>query len=159
MAEEGDIIVVSNEGDDSRSLMGEIMFRYCEYKKIGALVLDGPIRDIEAAKKIRFPIYATGSTPGGPYKDGPGEINVPISCGGVSVYPGDILVVDDDGVVVVPRKDGAQILKKAQKLQEQDLAKVAASVAGTVNRGWVTNLIKEKEIEIIDGYYEDRVRD
>ena len=91
MAREGDVIVVSNEGGvDNRSLMGEIMFTYAAYKKLNGLVLDGPIRDVKSAKEIPLPIYATGSTPGGPYKEGPGEINVPISCGGISVNPGDI---------------------------------------------------------------------
>lgn len=101
MAREGDVIVVSNEGGvDNRSLMGEIMFTYAAYKKLNGLVLDGPIRDVKSAKEIPLPIYATGSTPGGPYKEGPGEINVPISCGGISVNPGDIVVMDDDGVTL-----------------------------------------------------------
>ena len=82
---EGDVLVVSNEEDDTRALIGEIMMAYLRYtKKIAGIVLDGPIRDIDEIGKWDFPVYCTGTTPGGPYKEGPGEINVPIACGGVS---------------------------------------------------------------------------
>ena len=76
---------------------------------ITGIVLDGPIRDIDEIGKWDFPVYCTGTTPGGPYKEGPGEVNVPVSCGGVSVNPGDIILADPDGVIVIPRKDAPQI--------------------------------------------------
>lgn len=76
--QEGDVLVVSNEEDDTRALMGEIMMAYLKYtKKIAGIVLDGPIRDIDEIGNWDFPVYCTGTTPGGPYKEGPGEINVP----------------------------------------------------------------------------------
>lgn len=101
--QEGDVLVVSNEEDDTRALMGEIMMAYlCYTKKIAGIVLDGPIRDIDEIGNWDFPVYCTGTTPGGPYKEGPGEINVPIACGGVSVNPGDIILADPDGVIVIP---------------------------------------------------------
>ena len=82
MAGEGDVLVVSNEGDDKRALIGEVMMTYLRYeKKIAGIVLDGPIRDIEELSQWDFPIYATGTTPGGPYRGGPGEINVPVANG------------------------------------------------------------------------------
>lgn len=153
MAEAGDVIVVSNEGEQTRSLMGEVMFTYARYRQLGALVLDGPIRDIDAANGMSFPIYATGTTPGGPYKEGPGEINVPISCGGISVCPGDIVVMDTDGVIIIPLEDAEAVLKAAQAFQEQDAAKVVAAANGTSKRGWVDKALAEKNIEIIDGCY------
>lgn len=154
IAEEGDVIVVSNEGGvDNRSLMGEIMFTYAGYKKINGLVLDGPIRDVKAAKEMQLPVYATGSTPGGPYKEGPGEVNVPVSCGAISVNPGDIVVMDDDGVIIIPLKDAAAVLAEAKKLQSADEAKVIAAGNGTSKREWVSKAIEAKNIEIIDDYY------
>jgi len=154
MAKPGDVIIVSNEGGIlNRSLMGEIMFTYAGYKKITGIVLDGPIRDIEAASTINYPIYGTGTTPGGPYKEGPGEINVPISCGGISVNPGDIIVMDADGVIVIPLADAAAILESASTFQAQDVAKVLAAADGTAKREWVDKKLDEKEIEIIDGCY------
>lgn len=100
-----------------------------------------------------FPVYATGTTPGGPYKEGPGEINVPIACGEISVNPGDIILADPDGVVVIPRKDASTILKDAQAFKEKDGGKLQATLNGTIDRSWVDKLIKEKEFEIIDDYY------
>ncbi len=154
MAKEGDVIIVSNEGGvDNRSLMGEIMFTYASYKKLTGLVLDGPIRDVDAAKQMALPIYATGTTPGGPYKEGPGEVNVPISCGGISVNPGDIVVMDSDGVIIIPLKDAPEVLAAAQKLQANDEAKVIAAGNGTAKREWVGKKLAAKEIEIIDDMY------
>lgn len=154
IAKEGDVIIASNEGGvDNRSLMGEIMFTYASYKKLTGLVLDGPIRDVDAAREMALPIYATGSTPGGPYKEGPGEINVPISCGGISVNPGDIVVMDSDGVIIIPLKDAETVLAAAQKLQANDEAKVIAAGNGTANRAWVAKTLAAKDIEIIDDAY------
>ena len=119
MAQEGDYVIVSNEEDNTRSLTGEVMMAYLYHaKKAAGIVIDGPIRDLDELKKWDFPIYATGATPGGPYKEGPGEINVPVSCGGISVNPGDIIVGDPDGVIVIPRKDAARILEDARKFSE-----------------------------------------
>ena len=111
---EGDVVVISNEEETTRSLLGEVMVSYMFYqRKIAALVIDGPIRDSEELSKWDFPIYCTGTTPGGPYKDGPGEINVPIACGGISVNPGDLILGDYDGVICIPRKEAPALLPVA----------------------------------------------
>lgn len=151
---EGDVIVLSNEGDNTRALMGEIMMAYLYYtKKIAGIVLDGPIRDIDEIGQWDFPVYCTGTTPGGPYKEGPGEINVPISCGEVSVNPGDIILADPDGVIVIPRKDAATVLADAKKFQAADESKLAAAKNGTAKRDWVEKALQDKGFEIIDDVY------
>ncbi|MEZ3501460.1 RraA family protein [Pantoea sp. KPR_PJ] len=154
MATENDVIVVSNEGDRSRALMGEIMMTYaCYCKKIAGIVLDGPIRDIEAISQMNFPVFATGSNPAGPFKEGPGEVNSPIAVGGVAVCPGDLIVGDADGVIVVPLSDAATLLDKAQEYSRFDAAKVAAAKNGTANRAWVRKSLDEKGVEFIDDLY------
>ena len=154
MAQPGDVIVLSNDEDTTRSIMGEIMFTYAKYqKKLGGLVIDGPVRDVDALQEMDLPVYATGSTPGGPYKEGPGEVNVPIACGGISVHPGDIIVADADGIIVVPLKDAPEVLEAAKKVHEQDAAKVEAARNGTSNRAWVRKKLEEKKTEFIDGMY------
>lgn len=156
MAQPGDIIVLSNEEEQNRALMGEIMFTYAQYQqKLGGIIIDGPIRDLEALQDMVLPVYATGATPGGPYKEGPGEINVPIACGGVSVSPGDIIVADADGIIVIPLKDAEAVLAAAQAFQRQDAAKVEAAKNGTSNRGWVQKSLDEKGAEILDCAYGD----
>ena len=148
-------MVVSNEGDNTRALIGEVMMAYLRYtKKVAGIIIDGPIRDIDEIGNWDFPVYATGTTPGGPYKEGPGEINVPISCGEISVNPGDIILADPDGIIVIPRKDAPQILEAAKKFQAADESKLEASKNGTANRAWVEKSLEAKGFEIIDDVYE-----
>ncbi|MEW3562366.1 RraA family protein, partial [Enterococcus avium] len=93
-------------------------------------------------------------TPGGPYKEGPGEVNVPISCGEISVNPGDIILADPDGIIVIPRKDAPQILEDAKKFQTADETKLAAAKNGTSKREWVKKSLEAKGFEFIDDAYE-----
>lgn len=154
LCHEGDVLVVSNEEDNTRALMGEVMMAYLKYtKKIAGIVLDGPIRDIDEIGVWDFPVYCTGTTPGGPYKEGPGEINVPVSCGGISVNPGDIILGDPDGVICIPRKDAAAVLEEAKKFQAADEKKLIAAKNGTANRAWVEKALEDKGFEIIDDIY------
>lgn len=151
---EGDFLVVSNEGETSRSLIGDIMLSYLRYqKKIAGVIIDGPIRDLGDIRTWDFPIYATGSCPGGPYKEGPGEVNVPISCGEISVNPGDIILADRDGIIVIPREDAAAVLPAAKEFQEKDQSKVLLAKQGGLNRDWVDRLLEEKGFEILDEVY------
>ena len=151
MAKPGDVIILSNDGGESyRSLIGEIMFTYLASRGAAGIIIDGPIRDIDAVRKMEMPIYATGTNPAGPYKEGPGEINVPISCGGISVNPGDIIVMDEDGVIVIPLQEAETVLKNARAFQEKDEAKLLAAQEGRAKREWVDALIEKKEVEILD---------
>jgi regulator of RNase E activity RraA len=154
MAGPGDVIVVANEGDRSQSLTGEIMVTYAQFKGVAGLVLDGPIRDLGAISQLAIPVYATGSTPGGPFKDGPGEINVPIACGGMSVEPGDVILGDGDGVIVIPRNDATRLLAEARKFSAGDHDKVVQAAKGTLDRSWVDKTLEAKRCEIIDGSHD-----
>ena len=154
LCQEGDVIVVSNEGDETRSLIGAVMMTWLfYYKKAAGIVIDGPIRDIDEISTWDFPVYCTGTTPGGPYKEGPGEVNVPIACGNISVNPGDVIVGDPDGVICIPRKDAPAVLEAAKKFKANDNRKEAASKDGSVDRSWVEKSLESKGFEIIDDVY------
>ncbi|KPI55555.1 MULTISPECIES: RraA family protein [Clostridioides] len=154
IAQEGDIIILSNNGDRTQAIMGEIMYKYlADFKKVAGIVIDGPIRDIDVISKSNCPIYATGTTPGGPYKEGPGEVNVPISIGGIAVNPGDIILGDQDGVIVIPKNDAVDLIEKAEANAQQDHAKVLNASEGTANRDWVKETLEKKGVEIIDDVY------
>lgn len=153
MAQPGDVVMVSNGQDRSQSLVGEVLVNYAQFKRVAGLVFDGPIRDIGAIAKMPIPVYGVGFTPGGPFKEGPGEINVPIACGGIHVDPGDIILGDEDGVIVIPRRDAAKLLDAAQKFSASDHAKVVAAATGTADRSWVDKSLAAKKCEIIDGVY------
>ncbi|EPJ5579459.1 RraA family protein [Citrobacter farmeri] len=146
----GDVLVVSNDGGNSQALMGEIMITYAHMRKACGIVLDGPVRDLYSIQAMEFPVYATGSTPAGPFKDGPGEINVPISCGGMSVMPGDVIVGDGDGVIVIAQQDAQALLAEAEKYQLFDSKKLLATRAGNADRSWVDRELANKQCEIIE---------
>lgn len=150
MAEPGDILVVDAQGDMSNSIMGELMVLWAMKRKLGGFVVDGAIRDIGSIRNLDIPVYAAGITPAGPYKDGPGEINVPVVCGGVVVNPGDILVGDEDGIVVVCPEDAPELIKKtkAKNLAEQQTMKEIENMAW--DRAWVDKALKERACEVID---------
>ena len=151
---EGDVLVVSNEEDTTRAIMGEVMMTWLRHeKKIAGIVIDGPIRDIGSMKNWDFPIYATGTTPGGPYKEGPGEVNVPISCGGIPVFPGDIILGDPDGVICIPKNDAAIVLEEAKAFKEKDTAKPVAIRMKKMDRSWVDKTLEAKGFEVIDDVY------
>ena len=118
MARPGDVLVIDGKGDRSCALMGSIMINACKKLGLGGVVVDAAVRDTEELRELGFPVYAVGSNPNGPTKFVPGRINWPISCGGVAVRPGDLVVGDADGVIVIERE-------KAQSLLELATRKVA----------------------------------
>lgn len=113
VAQPGDVIVVDGKGDLSSALMGEIMSQQCVALGIAAVVIDGAVRDSEAIRELGFPMYASGLNPNGPTKFVPGRLNHPISLGGVTVHPGDLVVGDADGVTVIERAKAAAMLPLA----------------------------------------------
>ncbi|ASS94934.1 RraA family protein [Peribacillus simplex] len=113
-AKAGDIIVVDSKGDTYRAIAGDFVVGMMQTMEIGGLVVDGVIRDLEAIKEMNFPVFSKGTTVASSGKAGVGQTNIPISCGGVTVFPGDIIIGDIDGVVVVPQAMGEEILIKAK---------------------------------------------
>ena len=118
-------------------------------KKFAGYVVDGCIRDVEEIEKMDFPVFAKGVNPRGPYKDGPGEINVPISCGGVVVRPGDIIVGDRDGVIVIPLEEAEIVLEKVKAIFKKEEASTKKINEGTLDRAWIDDTLHKKGCEII----------
>ena len=130
LAEPGDVLVVDSGGTMNRSIMGEMMFTYAQGRSLAGIVVDGCIRDIDGARALEIPVYAKGVTPQGPYKKGPGEINVPIACGGQVVFPGDILVGDPDGIVVIRQEDAQYVVEESIKKVNSEIKKLERFHAG-----------------------------
>jgi len=150
LAQPGDILVVDAQGDLTNSIMGELMVLWAKKKGIAGFIIDGAIRDIGTLKKMDIPIYAAGVNPRGPYKDGPGEINVPISCGGVVVQPGDILVGDEDGIVVINPKDAPELLIKAKDKSAAEQKTMEEIKHMKWDRTWVDKILRANNCEFID---------
>jgi 4-hydroxy-4-methyl-2-oxoglutarate aldolase len=114
LAKPGDVLVINAGGYKDYAVFGDLLGLSCKVHDLAGVVIDGASRDAEGMQAIGFPVFARAILPAGPFKDSPGAINVPVSCGGVPVRPGDIIVGDADGVMVVPQEHAADVLAKAQ---------------------------------------------
>lgn len=148
----GDVVVVDGGGNCDRALAGEILAAIALRRGVAALVIDGAVRDYVALSRGALPVWARGTSPLGPYKDGPGEINVPIAIGGgVLVRPGDIIVADADGIAVVPAEVAGKVLQRARQLLVKDEWNKSAALDGIIDRSWVDNYVEKKGVVYIDG--------
>lgn len=111
----GDVLIVETQGGFNYAVAGELMVRCMKEIGLAGMVVDGTVRDLDECRKMGMPIFARGTVCGAGDKMGPGEVNFPVSCGGVAVMPGDIVVGDKDGVVVIPRADAIDVFSAADK--------------------------------------------
>jgi RraA family protein len=144
MARPGDVIVVDAGGFNDHAIIGELMAARAQQRGIAGLVIWGAIRDSAELAAGSYPVFASGVTHRGPYKNGPGEINVPIAMGGMPVHPGDIIVGDADGLVAVPQEQAERVLASAKAILQKETAAMKEMRDGTVDRGWVDRTLKEK---------------
>jgi 4-hydroxy-4-methyl-2-oxoglutarate aldolase len=143
VAKPGDVIVVDGKGDLSSALMGEIMSQQCVALGIAAVVIDGAVRDSEAIRELGFPMYAAGLNPNGPTKFVPGRLNHPISIGGVTVHPGDLVVGDADGVTVIERAKAAAMLPLAADKVAAETKRIADIKSRKALRpGWLDGALR-----------------
>jgi regulator of RNase E activity RraA len=113
------------------------MLAYASTKKLGGVVINGAVRDLGSIRKGSFPVFAAGVTHRGPYKDGPGEINVPIAIDGMVIEPGDLMLGDDDGLLCVPIDAAAGIYEQASAKHAKEQAQLIAIGEGRYDRAWV----------------------
>ena len=137
IAEPGDVIVVDGGGDLTNSLIGELMSAHAQIRGIAGMVIYGAIRDYDTLHRGTFPVYAAGVTHRGPYKDGPGEINVPIAIAGMVIEPGDLIVGDGDGIVSVPYDLAEAVLTATEAKHQSEIKQLAAINEGKSDRAWV----------------------
>jgi len=128
-ARPGDVIVVAGGGDASRALLGELIGERAINLGVAGFALDGAARDAEALGEIGMPVFARATSPAGPYKDGPFRLGTAVAFGGVPVLPGDVIVGDSDGVVVVPREQAAAVAEAAEAVFADETGRRQAIVA------------------------------
>lgn len=154
LAQPGDVLIVDGQGSLANALIGEIMMTQAVANGISGVVIDGAIRDSEAMKDLDISVYAAGVQPKGPYKEGPGELNVPISCGGIVVNPGDIIVGDADGIVAINPQDAPVLLEKAKAKLANEQAIIKRIKEGLPReKPWLNKGLERLGCEIIDDYY------
>ena len=146
LAERGDVVVVATGGNTVSAVFGGLMCEAASAKGIGGIVVDGALRDVEDLVRLKFPAFSRTLCPGSCDKDGPGEINVPISCGNTVVCPGDLVVGDADGVVVVPRDHATDVLELVTQLIARERARVQEIQSGGLFRSDVDDTLRKKGV-------------
>jgi len=144
IAEPGDVIVVDAGGDLTNALIGEMMVAYALKRGVAGIVINGAIRDAANIGAGDFPLFAAGISHRGPYKDGPGEINVPIAIDGMVIEPGDLIIGDDDGLLCVPYDHVAEVYDRAAAKHAAEEKQMQQIAAGTNDRSWVLETLKKK---------------
>jgi 4-hydroxy-4-methyl-2-oxoglutarate aldolase len=127
-ASPGDVLVVDAKGESYRAVAGDFVVSLAQKLGIAGIIVDGVIRDLIGVRSLNFPVFSKGTTVAASFKNDAGEINVPISCGGVSITPGDIIVGDADGVVVIPQADAEKVLEKALAKLKKDEQREASAL-------------------------------
>jgi Demethylmenaquinone methyltransferase len=150
LSEPGDVIVVDAGGDLTNAIVGEMMLMQMAKRRVGGLVINGAIRDAAYIRSQTLPVFAAGVTHRGPYKNGPGEINVPIAIDGMVIEPGDLIIGDDDGLLCVPFDQVDPVLKAATAKSEAEQKQVKNMEAGTHDASWVDKLLRDARCEGLD---------
>ena len=145
-----DIIVVDAGGSSMNAVLGDLISTKARHRRIGGFVVDGFVRDIHAILPLHFPVYARGVTPIGPLHRGPGEVNFPIQCGGIVVLPGDIIVGDMNGVVVVPQEIAETLLYRLRDQKQRMAEYLSAVQRGEFSNKWVDAILIEGKCEFVD---------
>ncbi|MGJ7493126.1 RraA family protein [Variovorax sp. ZT4R33] len=143
LARPGDVLVIDGKGDLSAALMGTIMMTACRQVGIAGVVIDGAVRDSLEIDDMDFPVFSVGTNPNGPTKVASGRIGHPVSIGGVAVRPGDLVVGDADGVVVVEREKVELLLQAAGKKVEDEAARIDAIKKGDTTAKWLEAALRK----------------
>jgi len=147
IARPGDVIIVDGKADQTCALIGEIMVSQAVAIGVAGMVLDAAVRDVEALRAKGFPIFSFGFNPCGPTKRVSGRVNYPISIGGITVNPGDLVLGDADGVVVIERERVAETIELGRR-KVADESKRLKSIARRENLtpSWLTPALKEADV-------------
>jgi 4-hydroxy-4-methyl-2-oxoglutarate aldolase len=150
LAQPGDVLVIDGQGVISASLWGGNRSAFAARKQLAGVIVDGGVRDIEETRAVRLPLFARAVAPMAGASAGTGEVNYPVSCGGVVVAPGDLVVADAEGVAVVPREDLEDVYRAWRKIVDREQAWRADSASGRQVGGLdVNRLLEEARTEIV----------
>jgi RraA family protein len=133
----GDVLVVDGGGDLQQGLVGEIMMSRAQAMGVAGFVIDGAIRDVGALEALDFPCFARGVTHRGPYKSGPGEINVPVAIDGMVVMPGDVVLGDEDGLLAFDRAVASELLALVRKQEAREADALKAIAEGRLENPYI----------------------
>jgi RraA family protein len=149
VAKPGDIVIVDAGRSPMNAVLGDLVSTKAKHRGIAGFIVDGLIRDLPAILSLDFPVFARGTTTVGPMHRGPGEINYPVSCGGIVVNPGDLIVGDAAGIVVIPQGIAAELLQRLKGHRASNAAYLAAVKIGDFSNAWVDLLLEKHECPVV----------
>jgi RraA family protein len=149
--EPGDVVIIDAGGSDKNAVLGDLISTKAKHRGAQGFVIDGLVRDLPNMQELDLPVFARGTTPIGPLHRGPGEINFPICCGGVVINPGDLMVGDAMGVVVVPQAIAEELLQRLQSHAAANEAYFESVKRGDFSNAWVDRVLAELECPIVKG--------
>ena len=155
VARPGDVVVVDTGRSSSNAVLGDLISAKAKHRGIAGFVVDGLVRDLPTIEELDFPVFARGTTPIGPLHRGPGEIGYPISCGGIVVNPGDLIVADPAGIIVVPQEIAAELLSRLIAHQDANQAYFESVRRGDFSNAWVDRLLDEQQCPVLGSYRND----
>lgn len=142
VAKPGDVLVVDTSASGTTAVLGDLVSTKARHRGLAGVVVDGLIRDLPAIRRLGdFPVFARGVTPIGPLHRGPGEINYPVCIGGIVVNPGDLVVGDLNGVVVVPRNIAAELYERLRNRKQAEADYTVAVSRGDFSNAWVDEIL------------------
>jgi RraA family protein len=151
IAEPGDVVIVDAAASEMNAVLGDLVCNKAKHRGIQGFVVDGLVRDLPNIKEIDFPVFGRGVTPIGPLHRGPGEINYSICCGGVVVNPGDLILGDAMGVVVIPAGIAEELIHRLEAHHEANAAYFEAVRRGDFSNAWVDKILVELECPMVLG--------
>lgn len=149
--EPGDVVVVDAGGSTLNAVLGDLISTKARHRGAAGFVVDGLIRDLPSIQELDFPVFARGTTPIGPLHRGPGEINFPICLGGVVVNPGDLIVGDSTGLVVVPQAIAEELLGRLKSHKASNASYFDSVKKGNFSNAWVDNILGDLQCPMIRG--------
>ncbi len=149
--EPGDVVIIDAGASRLNAVLGDLISTKARHRGVQAFVVDGLVRDLPSIQELDLPVFARGTTPIGPLHRGPGEINFPICCGGVVVNPGDLIVGDAAGLVVVPQAIAAELLGRLQSHKESNADYFESVKKGNFSNAWVDQLLTSLECPMFRG--------
>lgn len=147
MSSPGHVLVVDAGGVTINAIVGDLLLEYARQRACSGFVVDGAIRDSAAFYEADFPCYARDTNHRGPFKTGPGSVNVPVSIGGQVVQPGDMLVGDEDGIVVFPAAQAPQLLEAARRHAQHEQTIRDEILTGNVRQSWMDKMFAAHGLE------------
>jgi 4-hydroxy-4-methyl-2-oxoglutarate aldolase len=150
VARPGDVLVLATGAYEGASVAGDVMIGMARNAGVAAVVTDGMVRDLEGIAGVGIPVYAAGLTPNSPWKNGPGEVGLAVAVGGETVASGDVLVLDAEGVVVVPLAEADAVIAELEEVKRKEAKMDAAVRAGDTAPGWLAEALEAKGVRYVD---------